>query len=72
MHVHEDHRRLRPQLLDLLVGDTEWILQNGLHECAALHIEDADFSLGRLEHDTAETGSTFRVIGRSQHAGLGG
>ena len=49
----------------------ERVIERGLHESAALDIDDADLSLRRFEHDGALAGDALGVIDRAQQARLG-
>jgi hypothetical protein len=55
-HVDDDCRSLLPKLLYRGKSGAERIVQDRLHEGAALHIEDSDSPLRGFQHETALPG----------------
>src|SRR4030095_13417850 len=48
----------------------KWVIQNRLHEGAALDVDDADFSFGCFKYDRTVTRRPPRIIHRAQQTWL--
>ena len=70
--IYKNHRGLRAEAFDLCQRGGEGIFEDGLHEGAALHIEDRNFSLRGIEDDAAATGGSCGVVDGTKKAGFRG
>ena len=72
MHVHDDDRCFSSQTFDFGHGGREGIVENLLHEGAALDIEDGHFPLGGLQNEAPLPGGAVGIIDRTQQTRLCG
>src|SRR5437867_6211254 len=68
VNIDNDIGGLLSHLGDDLVEGMERILENRLHKGARLHVDHADFSLCRFQHDRAVPGRTRWIIYRPEQA----
>ena len=66
MHINDDVHSPFAHLRHRCFDSAERVFQNWLHERACLHIDDADFALGRFQDDRSAPWRTVGVIHRTQ------
>src|SRR5205814_9958715 len=71
MNINHDDRSFRAHFRDRPFHRVKWILQDGEHEGAALHVDHAHFSFSSLQEDRSVPWSAFRIINRPEQAWLG-
>ena len=71
VNIDNNVRSFCAHLRDRFFYRSKWILQNRLHECAALHVDHTDLSLRRFEHDRSASGRARRIIQRSEQSRFG-
>ena len=62
MNIDNNVRSFLTHLSDGRFDRAEWILQNRLHKCTALHVDHADLAFGCFEHDRSAAGRASWII----------